>query len=64
MAYLFKAMGIASFGVFVPLVFICVYWLGWGMPGAWLAYNGLMLGRFFTLLPRYRGDQWLRTFVH
>jgi MATE family multidrug resistance protein len=64
MAYLFKAMGIASFGVFVPLAFICVYWLGWGMPGAWLAYNGLMLGRFFTLLPRYRGDQWLRTFVH
>ena len=64
MAYLFKAMGIASFGVFVPLAFICVYWLGWGMPGAWLAYNGLMLGRFFTLLPRYRGDRWLRTFVH
>ncbi len=64
MAYLFKAMGVAAFAVFVPLIFVFVFWLGWGMPGAWLAYNGLMLGRFFTLLPRYRGDEWLRTFVH
>lgn len=63
MQYLFKAMAIAAFGVFLPAAVICVYGLDWGIQGAWLAYNGLMLGRFFTLLPRYRGDVWLRTFV-
>ena len=63
MVYLFKAMAIAAFCVFAPLALICVYWLDWGVQGAWLAYNGLMLGRFFTLLPRYRGGAWLRTFV-
>jgi len=34
-----------------------------GFRGVWLAYDGLMLGRFLTLLLRYRGDHWLRTFV-
>ena len=63
MGYLFKAMFVASFGVFVPAVLIFVYGLGWGIQGAWLAYNGLMIGRFLTLLPRYQGDRWLRTFV-
>ena len=61
--YLFKAMAIASFGVFLPMALICVYGFEWGIHGVWLAYNGLMLGRFFTLLPRFRGDAWLRTFT-
>ena len=34
-----------------------------GLTGAWLAYNGLMLGRFLTLWPRYRSDAWLRSFI-
>ena len=63
MGYLFRAMAIAAFGLFLPLALICVYGLGWGLQGAWLAYDGLMLGRFLTLLPRYRGKTWLRTFV-
>jgi len=63
MGYLFKAMAIASFGVFLPVALICVYGFEWGIHGAWLAYDGLMLGRFFTLLPRFRGDAWLRTFA-
>ena len=63
MQYLFKAMAIVAFGVFAPAAVVCVYGLGWGIQGAWLAYDGLMLGRFLTLLPRYRGNAWLRTFV-
>ena len=63
MAYLFKAMFGASFLVFLPAALVLVYWLDWGIQGAWLAYNGLMLARFLTLLPRYMGDAWLRTFI-
>ena len=63
MKYLFKAMALALLGVFIPAALILVYWLDWGIQGAWLAYNCLMLGRFLTLLPRYRGDRWLRTFI-
>ena len=61
--YLFAAMAVATFGAFVPAAAVLVYWAGWGLQGAWLAYNALMAGRFITLVIRYRGDRWLRTFV-
>ena len=61
MAYMFKAMAVSAFAVFAPAALVSVFWLDLGLPGAWLAYNGLMLGRFFTLWPRYRSDAWLRS---
>ena len=61
--YMFKAMAIAAFAVFAPAAAVFVFWLDWGMVGAWAAYNGLMLGRFFTLWPRYRSDDWLKSFI-
>ena len=63
MGYLFRAMAAASFLFFVPAAFVFVSVLGWQMQGAWLAYNGLMVGRFATLWPRYRGAAWLKTFI-
>jgi multidrug resistance protein, MATE family len=63
MRYLFGAMAVASFGFFLPLALLFTLGLDWGMSGAWAAYNGLMIGRFLTLWPRYRGDAWLKTFV-
>ncbi len=63
MGYLFAAMAAASFVFFTPLALFFVYYLGWEMQGAWLAYNGLMVGRFATLWPRYCGDHWLKTYV-
>jgi len=63
MGYLFRAMAVAAFGIFAPAALLFVHGLDWGIQGAWLAYDSLMLGRFFTLLPRYRGNVWLSTFV-
>jgi len=63
MGYMFKAMALSAFAVFVPAALVFVYWLHWDIVGAWLAYNGLMVGRFFTLWPRYRSDRWLRSFI-
>jgi MATE family multidrug resistance protein len=63
MGYLFRAMAAASFLFFVPAAFVFVSVLGWQIQGAWLAYNGLMIGRFATLWPRYRGEAWLKTFI-
>ena len=63
MGYLFKAMVLATFGVFFPAALVFIYWLDWELVGAWMAYSGLMVGRFVTLWPRYRGDAWLRSFV-
>ena len=63
MAYMFKAMAVAAFAIFTPAALVFVFLLDLGLPGAWLAYNGLMLGRFFTLWPRYRSDAWLRSIV-
>jgi MATE family multidrug resistance protein len=63
MGYLFRAMAVAAFAVFVPSMLLFVYGLGWEMQGAWLAYSSLMFGRFFTLCSRYRGVSWLKTFV-
>ncbi|MXY82499.1 MAG: MATE family efflux transporter, partial [Gemmatimonadetes bacterium] len=63
MGYLFKAMALATFGVFLPSALVFIYWLDWELVGAWMAYSGLMVGRFVTLWPRYRGDAWLRSFV-
>jgi len=61
--YLFRAMAAAAFAVFAPAALLFVYGLGGGLQGAWLAYDGLMAGRFLTLWWRYRGDAWLKTFV-
>jgi MATE family multidrug resistance protein len=63
LGYLFQAMAAAVFAAFVPLALVFVYWLGLGMVGAWLAYDGLMVGRAATLGWRYGGEAWLRTFV-
>jgi len=61
--YLFRAMAIAAFAGYAPATLLFVPWLGWGLAGAWLAYDALMVGRFLTLGYRYRGNAWLRTFV-
>lgn len=62
-AYLFRAMAVATFLFFVPAALVLVHGLQGGLQGAWLAYDALMVGRLLTLWRRYRGDQWLRTFV-
>ena len=62
-AYMFKAMAIAALGVYLPLVLVFVWWLDGGLVGAWGAYQGLMVGRFLTLLHRYRSGGWLQTFI-
>jgi MATE family multidrug resistance protein len=61
--YLFRAMALAAFGFFAPGALLCVYALEGGLQGAWLAYDLLMVGRFLTLWRRFRGQDWLRTFV-
>ena len=62
-AYLFGAMAVAAFGVFLPAAGALVFWLDGGLVGAWLAYDGLMIGRFLTLFRRYRSDAWLVSFA-
>ncbi len=59
--YMLKATAIAAFGFFGPALMVFVAWLDLGLLGAWLAYNALMVGRFLALLPRYRGNAWLKT---
>ena len=61
--FLFGAMAVASFGIFLPVFLLFVHGLDLGLQGAWMGLNALMLGRFVTLYYRYRGDGWLRTFV-
>ena len=61
--YMVKAMAVATMLLFVPAAIVFIYWMDLGILGAWLAYSGLMVGRFLTLSWRYRGDRWLRTFV-
>ena len=62
-AYMFKAMLIAVLGLYTPLALLWVFWLDGGLISAWCAYQGLMIGRFLTLLHRYRSDGWLQTFI-
>ncbi len=62
-AYLFGAMALAAFGIYLPATLFLVYGLGLGLKGAWMGYNCLMIGRLATLLPRYAGTRWMRTFV-
>lgn len=62
-AYLFGAMAVAAFGVYLPAAGALVFWLDGGLVGAWLAYDGLMIGRFLTLFRRYRSDAWLVSFA-
>ena len=61
--YLFLAMLISAFAIYLPATLLCVHVLQLGLFGAWLGYNGLMIGRFATLLVRYRGRSWMRTFA-
>lgn len=58
--YLFGAMAVAAFGVFLPATLVFVNLLGLGLTGAWMGYNCLMLGRLATLGARYRGRRWER----
>ena len=59
--YLFGAMAIVAFGVYLPAMFIFVDLLELGLVGAWMGYNTLMLGRLITLGRRYRGRAWERS---
>lgn len=61
--YLFRAMAVSAFAFFAPAALLFVYGLGGGLQGAWLAYDALMVGRFLTLWRRFRGEEWLKTFV-
>ena len=61
--HMLRATAIAAFGFFGPALVVFVGWLDWGLLGAWLAYDGLMVGRFLALFPRYRGDAWLKPFT-
>jgi len=61
--YLFGAMAVASFVVFLPAFFIFVYGFSLGLTGAWLGLNSLMVGRFMMLWRRYIGDVWLRSAI-
>ena len=61
--YIFGAMALSTLGFFLPGILVCVYVLDYGLPGAWMGYNCLMIGRFVTLYPRYRGEKWLKSFV-
>ncbi len=61
--YLFAAMAVAALGVYLPATLVLVHVCGLGLQGAWMGYNGLMVGRFLTLGIRYRGDRWMRTFI-
>ena len=62
-AYLFGAMAVAAFAVFLPAAGLFVFWFDGGLVGAWLAYDALMIGRFVTLFRRYRTDAWLVSFA-
>lgn len=59
--YLFFAMAIASFLIFLPAFWVFVYGFSGGLSGAWLGLNSLMVGRFMMLWRRYVGDEWLRS---
>jgi len=61
--YIFGAMAVSALVFFLPAILICVYVLEYGLTGAWMGYNCLMIGRFLTLYPRYRGARWLKSFV-
>ena len=61
--YLFGAMALAAFAIFLPATVVFVHLLGLGLQGAWMGYNGLMVGRFLTLGLRFRGQAWMRTFA-
>lgn len=61
--YLFGAMAVASFVIFLPAFFIFVHGFPGGITGAWLGLNSLMVGRFIMLWRRYVGDVWLRSAV-
>jgi MATE family multidrug resistance protein len=63
MAYMFRAMALASFGFFLPAAAVLVVWFDGGLLSAWIAYATLMVGRALPLTLRYRSDVWLRTFV-
>jgi Na+-driven multidrug efflux pump len=59
-AYLFLAMAIVAFGIFLPAV-LGTMWMSLGLWGAWVAYSALMLGRFALLYGRFRGRKWVRS---
>jgi putative MATE family efflux protein len=61
--YLFGAMALAAFALFLPAMVVFVHFFGLGLQGVWMGYNGLMVGRFLTLGLRFRGNAWMRTFA-
>jgi len=61
--YLFGAMAVASFVIFLPAFLVFVYGFSLGLTGAWLGLNSLMVGRFIMLWRRYMGDIWLRSAI-
>ena len=61
--FLFAAMAVGAFAVYLPAVWGLTQVSGLGIAGVWLAYNALMLSRFSILAVRFRGDTWLQAAV-
>jgi Na+-driven multidrug efflux pump len=61
--FLFAAMAVGAFAVYLPAVWGLTQVSGLGIAGVWLAYNALMLSRFSILAVRFRGDAWLQAAV-
>jgi multidrug resistance protein, MATE family len=62
--FLFLAMAVGAFVVYLPSVLGLTYLYSTGLFGIWLAYNVLMLSRFTILLARFLGDRWLARAGH
>jgi Na+-driven multidrug efflux pump len=57
--YLAKA-GVVTLLCFAPLA-LTVFATDAGLVWLWWAFNGYLLARLLTLVPRWRGDRWLVT---
>ena len=55
--YIFGAMALSALIFFLPAILVLVYVFDYGLSGAWMGYNCLMIGRFITLYPCCRGEK-------
>src|SRR5262249_55332074 len=56
-AFLMWSMLSASFGVFVPIVLLSL-WFGWGIVGVWVGLDALIAARLALLGTRFAGRAW------
>ncbi len=54
------AAGVLTLLAFTPLALLVLAADG-GLVALWWAFNGFLLARLLTLLPRWRGEAWLVT---